>query len=200
MVMISLNARRVGNTLQCMACANEIYPRSRWQQVAHLNRQKVGMDPQLFQRREARSAWRAHEVALHLARGAVSEMATFAASGLKKDDGIKVVPPAVKAAAGSFGGVMEACFLQPIDTIKTRLQLDQTGKYKGIANCGQTVMKEEGVRALWKGLTPFATHLTFKYALRMVRRPHTPPAPTSPHDTPRHAMPPDAEAVACTIS
>jgi len=94
-------------------------------------------------------------------------MATFAASGLKKDEGIKVVPPAVKAAAGSFGGVMEACFLQPIDTIKTRLQLDQTGKYKGIANCGQTVMKEEGVRALWKGLTPFATHLTLKYALRM---------------------------------
>lgn len=56
------------------------------------------------------------------------------------------------------------------------------------------------MRALWKGLTPFATHLTLKYALRMVRRPHTPPAPTSPHDTPRHAVPPDAEAVACTVS
>jgi len=115
-------------------------------------------------------------------------MATFAASGLKKDEGIKVVPPAVKAAAGSFGGVMEACFLQPIDTIKTRLQLDQTGKYKGIANCGQTVIKEEGVRALWKGLTPFATHLTLKYALRMVRRPtHAPPPPPA-HMT-RHATP-----------
>nr|KJB37191.1 hypothetical protein B456_006G193400 [Gossypium raimondii] len=25
----------------------------------------------------------------------------------------------------------------------------------------------EGVRALWKGMTPFATHLTFKYPLRM---------------------------------
>lgn len=52
---------------------------------------------------------------------------------------------------------MEACFLQPIDVIKTRLQLDTTGTYKGIT---------EGVRALWKGLTPFATHLTLKY-LRM---------------------------------
>jgi solute carrier family 25 citrate transporter 1 len=29
------------------------------------------------------------------------------------------------------------------------------------------VVNEEGVRALWKGLTPFATHLTLKYALRM---------------------------------
>jgi solute carrier family 25 citrate transporter 1 len=37
----------------------------------------------------------------------------------------------------------------------------------GIIQCGQTVVHEEGVRALWKGLTPFATHLTLKYALRM---------------------------------
>ncbi len=37
----------------------------------------------------------------------------------------------------------------------------------GIVHCGNTIIKEEGVRALWKGLTPFATHLTLKYALRM---------------------------------
>ena len=37
----------------------------------------------------------------------------------------------------------------------------------GIWHCGETVIKEEGVRALWKGLTPFAVHLTLKYALRM---------------------------------
>lgn len=36
----------------------------------------------------------------------------------------------------------------------------------GIVNCGKTVVQEEGVKALWKGLTPFATHLTLKYALR----------------------------------
>lgn len=78
-----------------------------------------------------------------------------------------VVPPAVKSIAGSFGGVVEACCLQPIDVIKTRLQLDRVGKYSGIYNCGTTVIKEEGLRALWKGLTPFATHLTLKYALRM---------------------------------
>jgi hypothetical protein len=38
---------------------------------------------------------------------------------------------------------------------------------KGIYNCGQQIVREEGGRALWKGLTPFATHLTLKYALRM---------------------------------
>ena len=28
-------------------------------------------------------------------------------------------------------------------------------------------MEHEGTKSLWKGLTPFATHLTLKYALRM---------------------------------
>jgi solute carrier family 25 citrate transporter 1 len=62
---------------------------------------------------------------------------------------------------------MEACCLQPIDVVKTRLQLDRSGAYRGIAHCGTTVARAEGVRALWKGLTPFATHLTLKYALRL---------------------------------
>eukprot|EP00882_Tetradesmus_deserticola_P029778 GHRQ01033382.1.p1 GENE.GHRQ01033382.1~~GHRQ01033382.1.p1 ORF type:complete len:308 (+),score=166.36 GHRQ01033382.1:40-924(+) len=66
-----------------------------------------------------------------------------------------------------MGGTIEACCLQPIDVIKTRLQLDKAGKYKGIVDCGRQVVAEEGVRSLWKGLTPFATHLTLKYALRM---------------------------------
>ncbi|XP_037420569.1 mitochondrial succinate-fumarate transporter 1-like [Triticum dicoccoides] len=77
------------------------------------------------------------------------------------------IPPYVKAAAGSLGGVMEACCLQPIDVVKTRLQLDRAGAYRGIAHCGTTVARAEGVPALWKGLTPFATHLTLKYALRL---------------------------------
>lgn len=76
-------------------------------------------------------------------------------------------PPHVRALAGSLGGIVEACCLQPIDVIKTRLQLDRTGAYRGIVHCGATAVRTEGVRALWKGLTPFATHLTLKYALRM---------------------------------
>jgi len=82
-----------------------------------------------------------------------------------KNDG--VVPPYMKAVSGSLGGMVEACCLQPIDVIKTRLQLDRGGHYRGILHCGTTIAKTEGVRALWKGLTPFATHLTLKYTLRM---------------------------------
>ncbi|EFJ52815.1 mitochondrial substrate carrier [Volvox carteri f. nagariensis] len=77
------------------------------------------------------------------------------------------VSPALKGFAGSIGGVAEACCLQPMDVIKTRLQLDKVGKYKGIIDCGRQIYTEEGIGALWKGLTPFATHLTLKYALRM---------------------------------
>lgn len=62
---------------------------------------------------------------------------------------------------------MEAVCLAPIDTIKTRLQLDKSKQYNGIWHCGRTIAKVEGVRALWKGVVPFSTHLTFKYALRM---------------------------------
>ncbi|KAL4587160.1 hypothetical protein LXL04_000026 [Taraxacum kok-saghyz] len=78
-----------------------------------------------------------------------------------------VIPAYVKAMSGSLGGIVEASCLQPIDVIKTRLQLDRSGHYKGILHCGSTTVTNEGVRALWKGLTPFATHLTLKYALRM---------------------------------
>lgn len=79
----------------------------------------------------------------------------------------KTIPPYMKAISGSLGGIVEASCLQPIDVIKTRLQLDRSGSYKGIVHCGSTTIQNEGVRALWKGLTPFATHLTLKYALRM---------------------------------
>ena len=37
----------------------------------------------------------------------------------------------VRCLTGSLGGLVEACCCQPIDVIKTRLQLDHAGKYKG---------------------------------------------------------------------
>ncbi|KAL4856745.1 Isocitrate lyase [Chlorella vulgaris] len=80
---------------------------------------------------------------------------------------IVTVSPTVKAVAGSLGGVVEACMLQPIDVMKTRLQLDHSGHYKGMVHCGRTIAKEEGIKSLWKGLTPFVGQLTLKYALRM---------------------------------
>lgn len=74
--------------------------------------------------------------------------------------------PMIKLVAGMAGGLAEATLLQPLDVAKTRLQLDKAKKYKGMINCLQTVAKEEGFLSLYKGLTPFITHLTLKYALR----------------------------------
>ena len=49
---------------------------------------------------------------------------------------------------------------------QTRLQLDSTGKYRGLLHCTRTIAAEEGVLALYKGLSPFVMHLTTKYAMR----------------------------------
>ncbi len=73
----------------------------------------------------------------------------------------------MKAIAGSVGGITEALFLQPMDVVKTRLQLDRVGRYTGVRDCLAKTAEQEGTRALWKGLTPFATHLSLKYMLRM---------------------------------
>jgi solute carrier family 25 (mitochondrial citrate transporter), member 1 len=73
--------------------------------------------------------------------------------------------PVFKAFAGSMGGLIEACCLQPVDTVKTRMQLNPA-KYPGMFSGLRVMGTEEGVRAMWKGLTPFAAHLYSKYALR----------------------------------
>ena len=57
--------------------------------------------------------------------------------------------------------------MQPVDVVKTRLQLDKAGQYKGMVDCFRKIHAEEGLGALWKGLNAFATHLCFKYMLRM---------------------------------
>lgn len=81
---------------------------------------------------------------------------------------VKVLtPPLVKAISGSIGGAVEACCLQPIDSVKTRLQLDTSGHSKGILSCGKSIIQQEGVRALWKGLIPYSTHLVLKHTMRM---------------------------------
>jgi solute carrier family 25 citrate transporter 1 len=54
-----------------------------------------------------------------------------------------------------------------MDSIKTRLQLDTKGQYRGMLNCARSMVKQEGAGALWKGLTPYSAHLVLKHTLRM---------------------------------
>jgi len=74
------------------------------------------------------------------------------------------VPRKVKTLGAMLGGVLEACCLQPLDVVKTRLQLQ--GKGASLAGVAGGMLREEGARSFYKGLTPFVTHLVTKYSVR----------------------------------
>lgn len=53
-------------------------------------------------------------------------------------------------AAGSVGGVLQCASGHPFDTVKVRLQT--TNKYKGMVDCFSSIIKEEGLTAIYKGV------------------------------------------------
>ena len=77
-----------------------------------------------------------------------------------------IIPSYIKALAGISGGMVEAISLQPLDFAKTRLQMDKRQKYNNMFDCMFKVSRKEGFFALYKGLTPFITHLGIKYCFR----------------------------------
>jgi len=68
----------------------------------------------------------------------------------------------VKNLGAMMGGVLEACSLQPLDVVKTRLQLSQSS----LSALVRTMYRTEGPLSFYKGLTPFVTHLVTKYSVR----------------------------------
>ena len=44
--------------------------------------------------------------------------------------------------------------IYPMELVRTRLAVSAQGQYKGMADCIQNVLKYEGVRAFYRGLTP----------------------------------------------
>ncbi|KAI8904705.1 mitochondrial carrier domain-containing protein [Gorgonomyces haynaldii] len=65
-------------------------------------------------------------------------------------------PLQIAALAGSVGGATGDLILHPIDTLKTRMQGQMTTKsikYKGMISSFRIVLKEEGFRGLYGGLT-----------------------------------------------
>lgn len=74
--------------------------------------------------------------------------------GAVATDRKRVVESIKDISAGTLAGV--ACLYSghPCDTVKVRLQLDNTGRYKGALDCFWKMGKEEGVKSLFKGATP----------------------------------------------
>ncbi|KAL6583191.1 S-adenosylmethionine carrier 1, chloroplastic/mitochondrial [Orobanche minor] len=59
------------------------------------------------------------------------------------------------AVIGAFAGALTGAITTPLDVIKTRLMVQGSGnQYKGIINCVQTIVREEGPAALLKGIGP----------------------------------------------
>ncbi|DBA03918.1 TPA: hypothetical protein N0F65_010571 [Lagenidium giganteum] len=78
----------------------------------------------------------------------------------------KKVSPTVKFFGGALSGVIEAIILTPLDVTKTRLQLDKTGQYKGMMDCGKQLFRSEGPKGLYKGFTPWTIHVVTKNGTR----------------------------------
>ncbi|KMT08630.1 hypothetical protein BVRB_6g139070 [Beta vulgaris subsp. vulgaris] len=59
------------------------------------------------------------------------------------------------AVIGAFAGALTGAITTPLDVIKTRLMIQGSGnQYKGIVDCVQTIVREEGAPALLKGIGP----------------------------------------------
>ncbi|KAF0852413.1 mitochondrial solute carrier family 25 (mitochondrial carnitine/acylcarnitine transporter) member 20/29 [Andalucia godoyi] len=56
--------------------------------------------------------------------------------------------------AGGFGGVAAWATCLPLDAIKTRIQHDTEGKYKGVMDAFGQAIKEGGVKGLYRGVGP----------------------------------------------
>lgn len=68
------------------------------------------------------------------------------------------IPFAPTLLCAGLGGSVAEIITIPFDTMKVRLQLSQKGgtgiKYDGLLDCGRSMVKTEGVKSFYKGLTP----------------------------------------------
>ncbi|KAM4748010.1 mitochondrial adenyl nucleotide antiporter SLC25A23-like [Rhinophrynus dorsalis] len=56
--------------------------------------------------------------------------------------------------AGSLAGAIAQTVIYPMEVLKTRLALRQTGQYSGMSDCARHILRTEGVRAFSKGYLP----------------------------------------------
>lgn len=61
-------------------------------------------------------------------------------------------------AAGAIAGIVAQSCIYPLEVTKTRLALATTGQYRGIAHCIVSLIRNEGPRSLYKGMSsPFGS-------------------------------------------
>lgn len=65
----------------------------------------------------------------------------------------KPIPNSMKFLFGGLSGMGATCFVQPLDLIKNRMQISSGKQYSSSFNAVTTIVKNEGVFALYNGLS-----------------------------------------------
>lgn len=78
--------------------------------------------------------------------------------GLPRDHNDCLPGSVTTAATGAFSGAFGASIVYPINLLRTRLQAQGTvlhpPTYTGVVDCARKTVSKEGVRGLFKGITP----------------------------------------------
>ena len=53
-----------------------------------------------------------------------------------------------------MAGSMAQSLIYPLEVLKTRLVLRKTGEYASVIDCANKIIKNEGIRAFYKGFLP----------------------------------------------
>ena len=75
--------------------------------------------------------------------------------------------PVRSALAGAGAGFVSVVLFHYIDVIKSRMQGLHASKYKNAFDCGVQIVRQEGVTALYKGVTPRLARVCAEVAITM---------------------------------
>ncbi|CAM9273224.1 unnamed protein product [Discosporangium mesarthrocarpum] len=75
--------------------------------------------------------------------------------------------PVKSAAAGALAGATSVVLFQGIDVVKSRMQGLESAQYKNAFQCASEMLKNEGIGAFYKGVTPRLARVTCEVAITM---------------------------------
>ncbi|EDW37501.1 GL21377 [Drosophila persimilis] len=86
---------------------------------------------------------------------------------------------AFQVLAGGSAGFLEVCIMQPLDVVKTRIQIQATPAvsavtavtevhYNGVFDCFSKMYRQEGISSYWKGIMPPILAETPKRAIKFL--------------------------------
>ncbi|XP_060658854.1 mitochondrial 2-oxodicarboxylate carrier-like [Drosophila nasuta] len=82
---------------------------------------------------------------------------------------------AFQVLSGASAGFLEVCLMQPLDVVKTRMQLQANPSagsseviYNGVLDCFAKMYRQEGILSFWKGLLPPILAETPKRAIKFL--------------------------------